>query len=117
MTDKKLKKIMKFCAKCYTNFLSGQLFNNYLTGLIQTIEEDLKANPKVESPFKNKEFMEQFREYLKVKSDRITVMLNSPNDITAQTEYFNLLIMYALNRRIFPSKDQERDLYKKIWAM
>jgi hypothetical protein len=23
MTDKKLKKIMKFCAKCYTTFLSG----------------------------------------------------------------------------------------------
>ena len=25
--------------------------------------------------------------------------------------------MYVLNRRIFPSKDQERDLFKKLWAM
>jgi hypothetical protein len=76
MTDKKLKKIMKFCAKCYTTFLSGQLFNNYLSGLISSIDEDLKANPKVESPFKNKELMEQFREYLRVKSDKILVLLN-----------------------------------------
>jgi hypothetical protein len=63
--------------------LSGQLFNNYLSGLISSIEEDLKANPKVESPFKNKELMEQFREYLRVKSDKILVLLNSPNDMTA----------------------------------
>jgi hypothetical protein len=56
--------------------LSGQLFNNYLSGLISSIEEDLKANPKVESPFKNKELMEQFREYLRVKSDKIMVLLN-----------------------------------------
>jgi hypothetical protein len=83
MTDKKLKKILKFCGKCYTTFLSGQLFNNYLSGLIGSIEEDLQANPKVESPFKNKEFIEQFREYLKVKSDQITVLLNSPHDMTA----------------------------------
>lgn len=25
--------------------------------------------------------------------------------------------MYALNRRMFNTKDQERDLFKKIWAM
>ncbi len=83
MTDKKIKKIIKFCGKCYSNFLSGKLFDNYLTGLIGSIEEDLKANPKVESPFKNKELIEQFKEYTKDKSDRITVLLNSPNDMTA----------------------------------
>jgi len=27
--------------------------------------------------------MEQFREYLRVKSDKILVLLNSPNDMTA----------------------------------
>ena len=61
--------------------------------------------------------MGQFHEYLKVKSDKIFVLLSSPNDMTAQTEYYSLLIMYALNRRIFNTKDQERDLFKKIWGL
>ena len=61
--------------------------------------------------------MGQLHEYLKVKSDKIFVLLSSPNDMTAQTEYYSLLIMYALNRRIFNTKDQERDLFKKIWGL
>jgi hypothetical protein len=106
MTDKKIKKIMKFCAKCYTNFLSGKLFSNYLEGLIASINEDLVANKgQLENPFKNKEFMEQFHEYLEVKSGKITTLLQNPYDMTSHTEYMNLLIMYALNRRIFMTKD------------
>jgi hypothetical protein len=31
------KKIQKFCAKCYSNFLCGQLYTNYLDGLISSI--------------------------------------------------------------------------------
>jgi WASH complex subunit 7, N-terminal len=34
MTDRKIKKIQKFCAKCYSNFLCGQLYTNYLEGLV-----------------------------------------------------------------------------------
>ena len=62
MTDKKVRKIQKFCAKCYQNFLCGQLFTNYLTGLIATIEDEMKdpkSLPKgFEVPMKNKEFAE-----------------------------------------------------------
>ena len=29
----------------------------------------------------------------------------------------NLLMMYTMNRRLFKTKDEERDIYKKIWAL
>jgi len=37
------------------------------------------------------------------------MLLKSPCDMTSQSEYFNLLMMYSLNRKLFESKDQERD--------
>lgn len=37
--------------------------------------------------------------------------------MTSQSEYLNLLMMYSLNRKLFDSKDQERDIYKKIWSL
>jgi hypothetical protein len=62
MTDKKVRKIQKFCAKCYQNFLCGQLFTNYLGGLIATIEDEFKDPKSVpkgfEIPMRNKEFAE-----------------------------------------------------------
>ncbi len=30
VTDRKIKKISKFCNKIYSNILCGQLYNNYL---------------------------------------------------------------------------------------
>lgn len=42
MTSKKVNKIKKFCDKCYSNILSGNLFTNYLTGLLISIDEDTK---------------------------------------------------------------------------
>jgi hypothetical protein len=32
-------------------------------------------------------------------------------------EYYNLLMMYSLCRRLFDTKDQERDHYKNIWKL
>ena len=37
MTDRKIKKIQKFCAMCYSNFLCGQLYTNYLEALVGSI--------------------------------------------------------------------------------
>lgn len=66
---------------------------------------------------KNKEFMENFHEYLTKKIVKIQTALNNPYDMTSHSEYLNLLMMYALNRRLFATKDQEREIYKKIWAL
>ena len=118
MTSKKVNKIKKFCDKCYSNFLCGNLFTNYLTGLIGSIEEDSKnSQQKVDPINKNKEFMENFHEYLTKKIGKIQMLLSNPNDMTSHSEYLNLLMMYALNRRLFETKDQEREIYKKIWAL
>lgn len=70
MTDRKIKKIQKFCAKCYKNFLSGQLYTGYLDGLINSIAGDAQTS-KFDPINKNKEFQEQFREYLKAKIVKI----------------------------------------------
>ena len=29
----------------------------------------------------------------------------------------NLLMMYTMHRKLFKTKDEERDIYKKIWAL
>jgi hypothetical protein len=43
-----------------------------LDGLVKSIAEDMQTNTsKIEHPQKNKEFMEQFREYLKAKVGKI----------------------------------------------
>lgn len=78
--------------------------------------EDQKTN-KFEPPSKNKDFIENYREYLKQKVTKITMLMQNPNDMTSQSEYFNLLMMFSLNRKLFESKDQERDTFKKIWGL
>ena len=40
MTDRKVRKIQKFCAKCYSNVLCGKLYTNYLDCLLTSISED-----------------------------------------------------------------------------
>jgi hypothetical protein len=86
-----------------------------------SIEEDMKdpkALPKgFESPMKNKEFAEQFKRYLDSKADKIHTFLSNPNDMISHSEYMNLLMMYTMHRKLFKTKDEERDIYKKIWAL
>jgi hypothetical protein len=55
MTEKKVKKIQRFCQKCYQNFLCGQLYKNYLEGLIASMLQDTQTS-KFEPVAKNKEF-------------------------------------------------------------
>jgi WASH complex subunit 7 len=85
------------------------------------IEEDMKdpkALPKgFESPMKNKEFIEQFHRYLNWKVDNITFLLKNPEDMISHQEYLNLLMMYTMHRKLFKTKDEERDVYKKIWSL
>jgi hypothetical protein len=83
MTDKKVRKIQKFCARCYQNFLSGRLFENLFIGLLSSIDEDMKTSvPKgFEPPMKNKEFYDQFKRYLDAKADKITTLLSNPYDM------------------------------------
>ena len=77
MTDRKIKKIQKFCAKCYSNFLCGQLYTNYLDGLLASIGEDMKTT-KFDPIGKNKEFQENYKDYLKQKVARIDMLLKNP---------------------------------------
>lgn len=35
ITNKNLKKVMKFCQKIYQNILSGKLYDDYLDGLVK----------------------------------------------------------------------------------
>ncbi len=44
-------------------------------------------------------------------------MLNNPYDMMSHQEYMNLLMMYTMHRKLFKTKDEERDIYKKIWAL
>ena len=51
-TDRKIKKIQKFCNKIYTNILCGQFFTNYLENLTKVILNETGKD----MVFKNKEF-------------------------------------------------------------
>lgn len=77
MTDRKIKKIQKFCSKVYSNILCGQLYTNYLDQLCKVI---LTESGK-EIVFKNKEFAEKFKEYLKKKIEDISMLLSNPGDM------------------------------------
>ena len=111
MTDRKIKKIQKFCSKCYSNILCGQLYTNYLDQLCKVIFQETGKD----LVFKNKEFYGKFQEYLKAKIARIEMYLANPCDIFSHMEYMNLLIMYSLYRKLFDQEDKA--LYKKIWCL
>jgi len=111
MTDRKIKKIQKFCSKIYSNILCGQLFVNYLDQLYKVILNETGR----ELLFKNKEFNNKFIEFLKKKIDDIGMLLSNPGDMKSHMEYMNLLIMYSLYRKIFDNEDKK--IYKKIWSL
>jgi len=111
MTDRKIKKIQKFCSKIYSNILCGQLYTNYLDQLYKVI---LNETGK-EHVFRNKEFNAKFQEYLKKKIEDVGVLLANPGEMKSHMEYMNLLIMYSLYRKIFDNEDKK--IYKKIWSL
>lgn len=111
LTSKKLKRIVKFCQRIYQNILSGNLFDNYLEGLVKTILEETGTK----FVFGNKTFKEKYIEYIKYKIDLVNIKLNTTGDLQAHSSYMTLLINYALFRKLFGEEDSK--IYKKIWAL
>lgn len=111
LTSKKLKKIMKFCQRIYQNILRGNLFDNYLEGLVKTILEETGTK----FVFGNKTFKEKYIEYIKYKIDLVNIKLNTTGDLQAHSSYMTLLINYALFRKLFGEEDSK--IYKKIWLL
>lgn len=62
ITPKMFKRLNRFCGKVYNNILGGNLYEEYLAGLKESIRLD--ASEKL---FKNKTFMEKYLEYIKQK--------------------------------------------------
>ena len=110
MTSKMLKKLQRFCSKIYANILSGKLYEEFLSGLKESIRMDLE-----QALFKNKTFLEKYTEYIKKKIDDVQVQLQGPGVMTAHADYMNLLINYSVYRKLFGNEDEK--LYKKIWAL
>lgn len=77
ITQKRLKRVVKFCQKIYQNILSGHLYDNYLDGLVKTILEE--TGPKY--VFHNKTFKEKYLEYIKYKIELVNVRLQTAGDM------------------------------------
>lgn len=111
ITSKMFKKLNRFCSKVYANILSGNLYDEYLNGLKETIRLDLG-----EKLFKNKTFMEKYLEYINSKIVLVKAQLQEPGNIKAQTEYMTLLVNYSVFRKLF-TKDEDPKLFQAIWAL
>ena len=111
VTSKMLKKLNKFCARVYQNILSGNLFNEYLNGLKESIQMNIESKM-----FKNKTFIEKYLEYIKWKIEQVDTQLSEPGNVKAQTEYMTLLVNYAVFRNLFV-KDEDSKIYQKIWSL
>ena len=97
ITSKKLKRVVKFCQRIYQNILSGNLYDNYLDGLVKVILEETGSK----FVFANKTFKEKYLEYIKYKIDLVNVKLNTVGDMHAHSAYMTLLINYSLFRKLF----------------
>jgi GTPase SAR1 family protein len=106
ITSKMFKKLNRFCSKVYANILSGNLYDEYLNGLKETIRLDLG-----EKLFKNKTFMEKYLEYINSKIVLVKAQLQEPGNIKAQTEYMTLLVNYSVFRKLF-TKDEDPKLFQ-----
>lgn len=111
ITNKDLKKLMKFVQKIYANILSGQLYDNYLDGLYKVIQEETGKK----FVFENKTFKEKYLEYIKFQIAKVDGKLANPADKTGPSAFMTLLINYSLYRKLFADEDSK--LYKKIWIL
>ena len=107
MTKKNLSKITKLVSRLYQNILNGELFSTYLVELRDAIRQEM------EPLFKNKTFMEKYLDYINKKIVTVTIQLQEPGNMMSHAEYMNLLINYAVYRRLFGIEDSK--IYQKIW--
>lgn len=111
ITPKMFKRLNRFCSKVYQNILSGNLYEEYLSGLKESIRIDLG-----DKLFKNKTFMEKYLEYIKQKTKDVETQLLEAGNIKAQTEYMTLLVNYSVYRKLF-TKDEDSKLFAQIWNL
>ena len=97
--------------KIYSQILSGQLYNNYLTQIFDAILDDTGKD----LVFKNKEFSQKYLDFIKYKINHVTTLLQNPGDMNSHNEFMNLLINYSLYRKLFGNDDKA--LFKQIWSL
>ena len=63
-----LRRLMKFVEKMYANILQGNVYEQVINSVKESIRGDFEKSDKF---FKNKTFQEKYLEYLKWKADRV----------------------------------------------
>ena len=112
--DKKmLRRLSRFVEKMYANILSGNVYEQVLNSIKESIKNDLTGNEKVF--FKNKAFQEKYLEYLKYKHDRVQVQLGTPGITQAPQDFMTLLTNYSMYKKLFEIEDPK--FYQKIWSL
>ena len=101
--DKKmLRKLTKFVEKMYANILAGNVYEQIVNSVKESIRMDFDKPDKF---FKNKAFQEKFLEYLKWKADRVQVQLGTPGIVQAPSDYMTLLTNYSMYKKLFEIED------------
>jgi len=107
-----LRRIQKFVEKMYSNILAGNVYEQ----IINSVKESIRADfAKPDKFFKNKTFQEKYLEYLKYKCDYVQAQLGSPGIVEAPSDYMTLLTNYSMYKKLFEIEDPK--LYAKIWSL
>ena len=109
---KMLRRLMKFVEKMYASILAGNIYEQVLNSVKESIRADFAKPDKF---FKNKTFQEKFLEYLKWKTSRVEVQLGSPGVVEAPSDYMILLTNYSMYKKLFEIEDPK--FYAKIWSL
>lgn len=107
-----LRRLMKFVEKMYANILQGNVYEQVINSVKESIRNDFDKPDKF---FKNKTFQEKYLEYLKWKADRVSVQLGTPGIVQAPNDYMTLLTNYSMYKKLFSIEDPK--FYQKIWTL
>ena len=103
---------MKFVEKMYANILQGNVYEQVINSVKESIRGDFEKPDKF---FKNKTFQEKYLEYLKWKAERVQVQLGTPGIVQAPYDYMTLLTNYSMYKKLFSIEDPK--FYAKIWSL
>lgn len=112
INKKMLRRLAKFVEKMYANILSGNVYEQVLNSVKESIKNDMTDSKAF---FKNKAFQEKYLEYLKWKHDRVQVQLGTPGIVQAPQDFMTLLTNYSMYKKLFEIEDQK--FYQKIWSL
>jgi hypothetical protein len=110
MNKRMLRKIQRFCEKIYSSMMHGHIFADFLNALRVELRADVG-----DRLFNNKTFQEKYNEYLQYRISHCAQQLKTPGVAEAQIEYMNLLVNYAVYRKLFQLEDPKT--YQSIWAL